>query len=63
MKSTDTIKLSDGQTATIIRGEESEFKNIYIVQLQNKQIRVVDKKTLTLAHGVSDIRGRHANRR
>ena len=45
----DIITLSDGQTATIVKGSESQFNNIYIVRLENAQLRVVDKKTLTLA--------------
>lgn len=49
LKKDDIIKLSDGQTATIIKGDESDYKNCYIVQLEDGQIRVVDRKTLTLA--------------
>ncbi|PFG85541.1 bacteriocin [Lactococcus lactis] len=49
MKKDEVIKLSDGQTATIVKGDESQFNNAYIVQLEDGQIRVVDKKTLTLA--------------
>lgn len=45
MKKDEIIKLSDGQTATII----SALVNSYIVQLEDGQLRVVDKKTLTLA--------------
>ncbi|WP_406835080.1 bacteriocin [Lactococcus lactis] len=63
MKKDDIIKLSDGQTAAIVRGDESDFKNAYIVMLKDKQLRVVDRKTLTLANGVSDIRGRHVSRK
>ncbi|MDG4983949.1 bacteriocin [Lactococcus lactis] len=62
MKRDDIITLSDGQTATIVRGDESDFKNVYIVQLDNGQTRVIDRETLTLAKGVSDIRGRHSRR-
>ncbi|MCJ1968547.1 bacteriocin [Pseudolactococcus carnosus] len=57
MNKDDVITLSDGQTATIIKDTRPSIKgidnkyynNIYIVQLENGQIRVVDKKTLTLA--------------
>jgi hypothetical protein len=49
MEKGDIITLSDGQTATIVKGSESQFNNIYIVRLENAQLRVVDKKTLTLA--------------
>ena len=50
MKKDDVIKLSDGQTATIVTGDEStSLNNCYIIQLENGEIRVVDRKTLTLA--------------
>lgn len=50
MKKDDVIKLSDGQTATIVTGDEStSLQNCYIVRLENEDIRVVDRKTLTLA--------------
>lgn len=49
MKKDEIITLSDGQTATILKGDESDYKNCYIVQLKSGQIRVVDRKTLTLA--------------
>lgn len=50
------IVLADGQNATIIKDtrpraigiDNHYYNNIYIVQLENGQIRVVDKKTLTL---------------
>ena len=46
----EVITLSDGQTATIVTGTESSlFSNCYIVELENEEIRVVDRKTLTLA--------------
>ncbi|MCT1170445.1 bacteriocin [Lactococcus lactis] len=46
----DVIKLSDGQIATIVTGDESTtLQNCYIVRLENEDIRVVDRKTLTLA--------------
>ena len=47
----------------IIRGDESELKNSYIVKLEDGELRVIDRETLTLAKDVSDIRGRHINRR
>lgn len=50
MKQGDTIKLSDGQQATVTVGEESNnFNNIYVVRLKDGDLRVVDRKTLTLA--------------
>ena len=63
MKRDDIIKLSNGQEAMIIRGDESELKNSYIVKLEDGELRVIDRETLTLAKDVSDIRGRHVNRR
>lgn len=51
MKKDEIIKLSDGQSATIVTGDESSIlKNVYIVKLENGELRVVDRKTLTLAH-------------
>ncbi|MDG4968944.1 bacteriocin [Lactococcus lactis] len=49
MRRNETIKLADGQEATIIRGDESALVNSYIVQLDSGELRVIDKKTLTLA--------------
>ena len=41
MKRDDIIKLSNGQEATIIRGDESELKNSYIVKLEDGELRVI----------------------
>ena len=49
MKKDDIITLSNGQKATIISGDESYLANSYVVQLEDGQLRMVDKKTLTLA--------------
>ncbi|OAZ16447.1 bacteriocin [Lactococcus lactis RTB018] len=57
MKKDDVIKLSDGQTATIVTGDEStSLTNCYIVRLENEDIRVVDRKTLTLAESLNNSR-------
>ncbi|MCW2280964.1 bacteriocin [Lactococcus lactis] len=49
MKKDEIITLSNGQNAKIITGSESKvFNNIYIVKLEDGQVRVVDRKTLTL---------------
>ena len=46
----DIITLSDGQKAEIVTGEEStSLSNSYIVRLTDEELRVVDRKTLTLA--------------
>ena len=53
MKKDGVIKLSDGQTAIILTGDEStSLNNCYIVRLENEDIRVVDIKTLTLAESL-----------
>ncbi|MGV9033835.1 bacteriocin [Lactococcus lactis] len=53
MKKDDVIKLSDGQIATIVTGDESmSLNNCYIVRLENKERRVVDRKTLMLAESL-----------
>lgn len=50
MKQGDIITLSNGEKATITMGDENDnFKNIYVVQLENGKKRVVDRKTLSLA--------------
>ena len=47
---TGTIGGAVRQTATIVTGDEStSLNNCYIVRLENEDIRVVDRKTLTLA--------------
>lgn len=60
VKKDEVIKLSDGQKATIVKGDESDYKNCYIVQLEDGQIRVVDRKTLTLAKSAGDTKGKHS---
>lgn len=60
MKKDEIIKLSDGQKATIIKGDESDLKNSYIVMLEDGQKRVVDRKTLTLAESAGDTKGKHS---
>lgn len=60
MKKDEIIKLSDGQKATIIKGDESDYKNCYIVQLEDGQIRVVDRKTLTLAESLGSTNSKHS---
>lgn len=50
MKQGDIITLSDGQKATVTMGDEnSNFNNIFVVRLTDGDLRVVDRKTLTLA--------------
>lgn len=60
MKRDEIVKLSDGQKATIIKGDESDLKNSYIVMLEDGQKRVVDRKTLTLAESAGAIKGKHS---
>lgn len=61
MKKGKLIKLSDGQKATLLAGDESVvFKNCYVVQLEDGATGVVDRKTLTLAKHQPDSRNRKA---
>ncbi|MDG4966818.1 bacteriocin [Lactococcus lactis] len=60
MKKDDIITLASGQTATILRGSESNYKNVYIVQLEDGQKRVVDRKTLELAESMGDTKSKHS---
>ena len=45
----DIITLSNGQKATIVTADTDKFKNIIIVELEDHDVRVVDRETLTLA--------------
>lgn len=46
----DVITLSNGEKATVTVGEENpNFNNIYVVRLEDGDLRVVDRETLTLA--------------
>lgn len=50
MKKDEIIELSDKQKAVVVTGDESSvLSNSYIVKLKNGELRVVDRKTLTLA--------------
>lgn len=60
MKKDEIIKLACGQTATIIKGDESQFNNVYIVMLEDGQKRVVDKKTLEIAEALGDTKSKHS---
>ncbi len=51
MKRDDIIKLSNGQEATIIRGDESELKNSYIVKLEDGELRVIDRENPNASQG------------
>lgn len=45
----EVITLSNGDKATVIVGAESDkFNNIYVVELEDGERRVVDRKTLNL---------------
>ena len=58
MLKNDTIFLSSGKKARIIRGDESNLVNSYIIQLEDGQTRVVDKETLSLAESRGDVQKR-----
>ncbi|MFK4912655.1 MULTISPECIES: bacteriocin [Lactococcus] len=49
MQKGDIIKLSNGQKATVVTADTDKFKNIIIVELEDHDVRVVDRETLTLA--------------
>lgn len=59
MRKGEIIKLSDGQEATLVVGDESTiFKNCYIIYLVDKGPGVVDRKRLTLTKPYPDSTGR-----
>lgn len=49
MQKGDIIKLSNGQKATVVTADTDKFKNIIIVELEDRDVRVVNRETLTLA--------------
>ena len=48
MKKGDIIILSDGQKATFIFGNESNYQHSSIVKLENGQLKVVEAKNISL---------------
>ncbi|WP_017865131.1 hypothetical protein, partial [Lactococcus lactis] len=48
MKTGDKITLSNGEQATVVSGDINLYKNALIVELENHDVRVVDRETLTL---------------
>ena len=49
MKTGDIITLSSGEKATIVSADINTYKHALIVELENHDVRVVDRETLTLA--------------
>lgn len=49
MRKGDVIILSDGQRATVIFGDESNYQYTCIVQLEDGQLKVVEEKNISLA--------------
>ncbi|WP_240664917.1 bacteriocin [Lactococcus lactis] len=49
MKTGDKITLSNGEQAIVVSGDINLYKNALIVELENHDVRVVDRETLTLA--------------
>ena len=49
MNKDELISLSNGQTATVIKGDESNLTHSYIVKLEDGKLRVIDRETHTLA--------------
>ena len=49
MKTLDKITLSNGEQVTVVSGDINLYKYVLIVELENHNVRVVDRETLTLA--------------
>ncbi|MCO0817560.1 bacteriocin [Lactococcus lactis] len=49
MKTGDKITLSNGEQATVVSGDINPYKYALVVELENHDVRVVDRETLTLA--------------
>ncbi|MEG9271571.1 bacteriocin [Streptococcus thermophilus] len=49
MKTLDKITLSNGEQATVVSGDINFYKYALIVELENHDVRVVDRENLTLA--------------
>ena len=49
MKTGDKITLSNGEQAIVVSGDINLYKYALIVELENHDVRVVDRETLTLA--------------
>lgn len=48
MKKGDIIILSNGKKAKIVNADINKYKNILIVEMENQDIRVVDRESLSL---------------
>ncbi|MFQ6367439.1 bacteriocin [Lactococcus lactis] len=60
MKTGDKITLSNGEQAKVVSGDINLYKNALIVELDNHDVRMVDRETLTLARSNShDNLGNH----
>ncbi|TXK47383.1 MULTISPECIES: hypothetical protein [Lactococcus] len=44
----EKIILSDGSEALVVVSDKKKYQNIIIVELDNHDVRVVDRKTLSL---------------
>ena len=49
MKTGDKITLSIGEQAKLVSGDNNLYKYALVVALENHDVRVVDRETLTLA--------------
>ena len=49
METGDCITLANGEKARIISGDVTVYKNALVVELENKDVRVVDRESLHLA--------------
>ncbi|WP_242359790.1 bacteriocin [Lactococcus petauri] len=48
MQTGDIITLSNGQRATVVTADTDKFKNIIIVELEDHDVRVVDRDDVIL---------------
>ena len=49
MKTGDKITLSNGEQAIVVSGDINLYKYALVFELENHDVRVVDRETLTLA--------------
>ena len=49
MKTGDKITLSNGEQAIVVSGDINLYKYALVVELENHDVRVVDRENLTLA--------------
>ena len=55
MKKGDIIILSNGKKAKIVNADINKYKNILIVEMENQDIRVVDRESLSLVRAAKQV--------